>query len=1361
MTPFESLLRDTAVMAELQRLEGIPPTTLPLPVTPSTEGLRETARGLSRPGGLEALSPGRALGAPTSGLEAIVLAFGRPTLLVQDHTFALPELDEWRLRLEPMRGSLERALPSVGRIEIRRLPEDVHLGTGWLVAEDVVVTNRHVAEFFARGSGRTAVLAKDPFGRDVPVQIDFREEHARSAAAEHLVAQVLWVEELDERLPDLALLKLRRGEGSAALPPPIPLLDRLPGSGDGFVAVVGYPAWDYRNDAAQMKRLFGDIYGVKRLAPGLVTEGGEGFVFEHDCTTLGGNSGSVVLDAASGRAVGLHFAGEFGVRNMAVRAERLSKRLSELEVRVAVPASYARLGDPRDLPAEREEAPRRPEAYATRRGFVRNFVPGAPAAEPDFSEVADDLAQLRAPAGETELRYTHFSVWMSASRRLAVCTAVNIDGRRLVRYARSADRWYLDPRLAPDQQVGNELYVRNRLDRGHLVRRLDPVWGSEEEALEAMEDTFHYTNAAPQHEELNQATWNDLENYILDNAEAHDLKVNVFTGPVFKARDVRYRDVEVPAEYWKVVVMSRRTGRGGTRPLATAYLLSQADLLGNIEFAFGAFRTWQVPIALIEQRTGLRFPDLRPYDPLAAGGREGVSPTPQLIRSWRDIVLESRGPHDSHAGVAAPPRPLDVIRDRLASAQRAASLDYIAEFEGQPPADIAVRVGTVIPGVVGVEPVFEKDARFQRIRLPGLDPRRLDGASPFDLVEPLRTALGARSVEPDLPTDYFPEPPPESAPPDLRESANLLGCWVNDSEAAPTDQAWALRTMRIPEAWAFSEQQGRPSRGQGVLIAQPDTGVTDHPELADALDTTRWADVLDGGPPWDPLIQADPTDTPGHGTATGSVVISRGAGRVTGSAPEARLVPVRCIESVVRITQSRVARAIEHAVDSGCQVVTMSLGGLWSRSLGAAVERAIENNLIVMAAAGNCVRIVVWPARFDRCIAVAGSNVHDTTWKGSCRGDAVDISAPAQHVYRASRRPDSADPADVGPGEGTSFAVALTAGVAAMWLAHHGRQRLIESLGPGERLQDRFIRLLRRTARVPNGWDQGAFGAGVVDALALLRAGIGTSEAVAEAAPGRAGTPLGADQAEAARELLAVSAGAAEAAALDRATLEAHGLELIWLTLEHARRPAGTREAAGGGLAPSAALREALARAGNAGLAERLGMAPRFEREPAARLAEDAHTDPEEPSPEFLPGPLEAARPWRVAAALLMLRRQVDARAPGRSKASDGTIGDADHTTRASDHNPWILEGGTGVVTAMDITHDPARGCDADALAEAIRASRDVRVKYVIWNKRIMSSTVQPWVWRPYGGKNPHTKHIHISVPPEKERYDDGTPWAI
>jgi hypothetical protein len=113
----------------------------------------------------------------------------------------------------------------------------------------------------------------------------------------------------------------------------------------------------------------------------------------------------------------------------------------------------------------------------------------------------------------------------------------------------------------------------------------------------------------------------------------------------------------------------------------------------------------------------------------------------------------------------------------------------------------------------------------------------------------------------------------------------------------------------------------------------------------------------------------------------------------------------------------------------------------------------------------------------------------------------------------------------------------------------------------------------------------------------------------------------------------------------------------------------------------------------------------------------------------------------------------VNAKAPRRNKASDGTIGDRAHCQRTSDHNPWVRDGSIGVVTAIDITNDPANGCDANTIAEAIRASRDRRVKYIIWNRRIANSSAignaAPWQWRPYRGTNPHTKHVHISVKPE------------
>lgn len=133
------------------------------------------------------------------------------------------------------------------------------------------------------------------------------------------------------------------------------------------------------------------------------------------------------------------------------------------------------------------------------------------------------------------------------------------------------------------------------------------------------------------------------------------------------------------------------------------------------------------------------------------------------------------------------------------------------------------------------------------------------------------------------------------------------------------------------------------------------------------------------------------------------------------------------------------------------------------------------------------------------------------------------------------------------------------------------------------------------------------------------------------------------------------------------------------------------------------------------------------------------------------------ARSWRVAQSLVRLREQVNERWPMRSKDSDGSIGDAGHSARESDHNP----NDAGVVCAIDITHDPKSGCDSYALAEDLLASRDPRIEYVISNRKIASSHVQPWQWRKYNGKNPHDHHVHISVKQDPKRYDDASSWNL
>jgi hypothetical protein len=138
---------------------------------------------------------------------------------------------------------------------------------------------------------------------------------------------------------------------------------------------------------------------------------------------------------------------------------------------------------------------------------------------------------------------------------------------------------------------------------------------------------------------------------------------------------------------------------------------------------------------------------------------------------------------------------------------------------------------------------------------------------------------------------------------------------------------------------------------------------------------------------------------------------------------------------------------------------------------------------------------------------------------------------------------------------------------------------------------------------------------------------------------------------------------------------------------------------------------------------------------------------------------------WRLARALDVLRAEVDAEYPGRSKISDGTLGDAAHSARKSDHNParYPGAGSTPVVRAFDVT---ASGIDADAYAERIRAlglAGDRRLNpngYVIWNRRIASAQ-HGWRWRPYTGANGHTQHVHTSVGTDPAGFDSTAPWGI
>jgi hypothetical protein len=143
---------------------------------------------------------------------------------------------------------------------------------------------------------------------------------------------------------------------------------------------------------------------------------------------------------------------------------------------------------------------------------------------------------------------------------------------------------------------------------------------------------------------------------------------------------------------------------------------------------------------------------------------------------------------------------------------------------------------------------------------------------------------------------------------------------------------------------------------------------------------------------------------------------------------------------------------------------------------------------------------------------------------------------------------------------------------------------------------------------------------------------------------------------------------------------------------------------------------------------------------------------------------------WRVGNALgatgtAGLLGEVNASAPTRSKTADGSIGDASHSSRTSDHNPCSCH---SVVCARDFTHDPDGGFDSYQFAEWLRtrvlaSAPEERVKYVISNRRIFSGPGQdypPGVWRPYSGSNTHSQHVHVSVRHGASFFDETDAWG-
>ena len=291
-------------------------------------------------GGFESLGPGNAAAIESGlqklaedrsqeitqsemfGLEAIVLPRNRPVAFVRGESY--DDLEEPWLNLndDVIKRRISPLLPLIGRVEVPSSPLLPYAGTGFVVGKGLIATNRHVAQLFSQGLGLTIRYRAGDAAIDFKRQIDAPDDDRAAYLSVRAVEMIhpYWDMALlrVDNLPTDRMLRL-------SVKSPEELLDHN-------VVVIGYPARDDRSDLALQDRVFTRTYNVKRLQPGFIRARAEIQSFEnnvnamtHDASTLGGNSGSAVVDIDSGDVVALHFAGEYLKANYAVPMYELAR----------------------------------------------------------------------------------------------------------------------------------------------------------------------------------------------------------------------------------------------------------------------------------------------------------------------------------------------------------------------------------------------------------------------------------------------------------------------------------------------------------------------------------------------------------------------------------------------------------------------------------------------------------------------------------------------------------------------------------------------------------------------------------------------------------------------------------------------------------------------------------------------------------------------------------------------------------------------------------------------------------------------------------------------------------------------------
>jgi len=264
--------------------------------------------------------------------------------------------------------------------------------------------------------------------------------------------------------------------------------------------------------------------------------------------------------------------------------------------------------------------------YSSCRGYISNFL----GVEIPFPQPKQPLKKYVAKLknnSQTVLNYHHFSVLFHSLRRMPIVSVINVDGNPDLRKDKTErkDVWIRDNRLDYDIQLNDKYYASSGFDRGHMARREDANWGATADLAKQFADlTCVYTNACPQVPTLNRSNrsglWGKLESVILEKGveteKGKASKLTVLNGPIFAATDPVYKGVQVPMEFWKIILWFDKTGK----LRATGFKLSQTNLVQGIDFEKLDFdknpdyKTYRCPIETLEALTNLELTYLAQFD---------------------------------------------------------------------------------------------------------------------------------------------------------------------------------------------------------------------------------------------------------------------------------------------------------------------------------------------------------------------------------------------------------------------------------------------------------------------------------------------------------------------------------------------------------------------------------------------------------------------------------------------------------------------------------------------------------------------------------------------------------------------------